>query len=101
MIFTKFGKGTPSKLVQLQDRFLVLDSRSSDKDDYVLYDKNSGILSYNPDESGSKIPIEFAQLKKGTILAYQDPFVVRGMNATGILLGLFGFIVPSNGSRQH
>jgi hypothetical protein len=23
------------------------------------------------------------------------------MNATGILLGHFGFIVPSNGSRQH
>jgi hypothetical protein len=26
---------------------------------------------------------------------------VAAMNATGILLGLFGFIVPSNGGRQH
>jgi Ca2+-binding RTX toxin-like protein len=75
-VFTKIGKGTLSRPVQFQEGLFVLNSWERDKDDYVLYDKNSGVLSYDPDGSGSKIPIEFAQLNKGTILIYQDLFVV-------------------------
>jgi hypothetical protein len=100
MIFTNIGNGTTSKLVQLQERFLVLDSRSSDKDDYVLDDKDSGVLSYDPDGSGSKIPVEFAQLKKGTILAYQDPFVVRGRRARAVSRSSL-VIVPIECSRNR
>jgi Ca2+-binding RTX toxin-like protein len=75
-IFAMLGKGTPTKPIQLQKGFFAIDSQARDKDDYVLYDKASGVLSYDPDASGSKAPVEFAQLKKGTVLAYQDLFVI-------------------------
>lgn len=75
-IFQKLGQATSSKPIQLQEEFFVLGSRAKDKDDYVLYDKTSGVLSYDPDGSGAKAPVEFARLKPGTALTHQDLFVV-------------------------
>jgi Ca2+-binding RTX toxin-like protein len=75
-IFTTLGKGTLTKPAQLQKGFFAIDSQARDTDDYVLYDRKSGVLSYDPDASGSKAPLEFAQLKKGAILTYKDLFVV-------------------------
>jgi Ca2+-binding RTX toxin-like protein len=75
-IFTTLGKGALTKPAQLQKGFFAIDSQARDTDDYVLYDRKSGVLSYDPDASGSKAPLEFAQLKKGTLLTYKDLFIV-------------------------
>jgi hypothetical protein len=75
-IFTTLGMGTLTRPARLQKEFFAIDSQARDTDDYVLYDRKSGVLSYDPDASGSKAPLEFAQLKKGAILTYKDLFVV-------------------------
>jgi 16S rRNA U516 pseudouridylate synthase RsuA-like enzyme len=46
------------------------------KDDYVIYNKKTGVLSYDVDGSGSKAAVEFAQLRKGLALTYKDFFVI-------------------------
>ena len=47
-----------------------------DKDDHVIYNKKTGVLSYDVDGSGSKVAVEFAQLKKGLAMTFKDLFVI-------------------------
>ncbi|MBQ0823835.1 polysaccharide lyase family 7 protein [Microvirga terrae] len=75
-IFSKLGNGTLSQPVPLKEAFFTLGSQAKDRNDYVLYDRTSGVLSYDADAFGSKAPVEFARLKPGTVLTHQDLFVV-------------------------
>jgi len=74
-IFKKLGKGSVTKPGQLNKEFFVT-GKALEKDDYVVYNKKTGILSYDADGSGSKAAVEFAQLKKGLSLTYKDFFVI-------------------------
>jgi Ca2+-binding RTX toxin-like protein len=56
--------------------FFVIGSRPKDKNDHVLYNKKTGILSYDADGSGQGVAIEFAHLKKGLLLTHKDFFVI-------------------------
>ena len=75
-VFTKLGKGTPAKPLKLSKSFFSLD-KTKDKNDYLIYSKKTGYLSYDADGSGSKYkPVEVAQVKKGLALTYNDIFII-------------------------
>jgi serralysin len=75
-IFTKLGKaGSIAKPVTLKKGYFATD-KAKDKDDYLIYNKKSGILSYDVDGSGRGQAVEFAYLKKGLALTYKDFFII-------------------------
>ena len=70
-IFTKLKKtGT------LKKDLFVTGTKANDKDDYIVYNKKAGVLSYDADGSGKGKAIEFAQVKKGLALSHLDIFVI-------------------------
>ena len=71
-VFTKLGK----KAGTLNKDFFVSGTRPKDKKDCLIYNKKTGVLSYDADGSGTKSKaVEFAQLKKNLKLTHND-FVV-------------------------
>ncbi|WP_404291242.1 hypothetical protein ACD578_04480 [Microvirga sp. RSM25] len=74
-IFKKLGSGSASKPKLLSSKFFSLD-KAKDGKDYLIYNKKTGVLSYDADGSGNGQAVEFAQLKKGLALKYNDFFVI-------------------------
>jgi 16S rRNA U516 pseudouridylate synthase RsuA-like enzyme len=60
----------------LNKEFFVTGTKAREKDDYLIYNKKTGVLSYDADGSGSKEAVEFAQLSKNLKLTYKDFFVI-------------------------
>ncbi len=76
-VFTKLGKkGTEDKPAQLNKSFFTIGSKAKDKNDYVVYDKTKGVLSYDADGSGGGKAVEIAKLSKNLKLTYTDFFVI-------------------------
>jgi Ca2+-binding RTX toxin-like protein len=75
-VFRKIGSGNLSSPGDLNKDYFITGSKAREKDDYLIYNKNTGVLSYDADGSGSKNAVEFAQLKKGLSLSYRDVFVI-------------------------
>ena len=75
-VFKKLGSGISSNPKQLNKEFFVTGTKAREKDDYLIYNKKTGVLSYDSDGSGSKEAVEFAQLSKNLKLAYKDFFVI-------------------------
>jgi parallel beta-helix repeat protein len=75
-IFKKLGSGTLSNPTQLDKEFFVTGSKARERDDYLIYNKKTGVLSYDADGSGSREAVEFAQLSKNLKLTYKDFFVI-------------------------
>ncbi|QRM28047.1 right-handed parallel beta-helix repeat-containing protein [Microvirga sp. VF16] len=75
-VFKKLGSGISSNPKQLNKEFFVTGTKAREKDDYLIYNKKTGVLSYDADGSGSKEAVEFAQLSKNLKLAYKDFFVI-------------------------
>ncbi len=75
-VFKKLGKGSADKPVQLKKGFFTIGTEAKDKNDYVIYNKSTGVLSYDADGSESGKAVEFAQVKKGLVLTYKDFFVI-------------------------
>jgi Ca2+-binding RTX toxin-like protein len=71
----KLGKGTASKPVKLNKKFFSID-KAKDGNDYLIYNKKTGLLSLDIDGSGLGKAVEIAVLKKGLKLSYNDFFVV-------------------------
>jgi hypothetical protein len=57
--------GTWDGPIELNGEFFNAGNGPRDENDYVLDDRKIGILSYDPDSSGFRKLVEFAQLKKG------------------------------------
>ena len=72
----KLGKGTPTKPLKLDKGFFILGPKAKDKDDYLVYNNKTGVLSYDADGSGSKAAVAVATLKKGLKMTYADFFVI-------------------------
>jgi Ca2+-binding RTX toxin-like protein len=75
-VFKKLGSGTLSNPTQLDKEFFVTGSKARERDDYLIYNKKTGALSYDADGSGSREAVEFAQLSKNLKLTYKDFFIV-------------------------
>ena len=76
-IFKKLGSGTEAKPKQLSKSFFTIGDKAKDKNDYIIYNDKTGVLSYDADGSGKGKAVEFAQLsKKLTTLSHKDFFVI-------------------------
>ncbi len=71
-VFTKLGKGTEAKPGKMNKFYFVTGDRAKDRNDHLVYDKKTGILSYDSDGSGTKQAVAFAQLAKNLKLTYDD-----------------------------
>lgn len=76
-IFKKLGKaGTELAPAALNKKFFKVGTKAGDKNDYLIYDKKTGILSYDADGSGAKEAIEIAKLSAKLKLSYLDFAIV-------------------------
>ncbi|WP_114945403.1 hypothetical protein [Microvirga calopogonii] len=75
-IFTKLGKkGSVSAPAKLSKGFFALGA-AHDKNDYVVYDKKTGVLSYDKDGSGAAKAVEIAVFSNKPALTAADFFVI-------------------------
>jgi Ca2+-binding RTX toxin-like protein len=74
-VFKKLGKGSEFQPGKLNKAYFEL-GQADDRNDYLLYNKKTGILSYDADGSGSKAAVEFAQLSKNLKLTYKDFYII-------------------------
>lgn len=75
-VFKKLGSGTAANPTELNAEYFVKGSKAQERDDYLIYNKKTGVLSYDADGSGSKQAVEFAQLSKNLNLTFKDFFVI-------------------------
>ena len=76
-VFAKLGKsGSLTKPAALNKAFFKAGDKAKDKNDYLIYDKKTGILSYDSDGSGAKEAIDIARLKKGLTMTAKEFFVI-------------------------
>jgi Ca2+-binding RTX toxin-like protein len=75
-IFTKLGSGSLSSPKKLSSSYFTVGSAAKDKNDYVIYNKSTGVLSYDADGSGSAKAVEVAKLVKGLAMTYSDIYIV-------------------------
>jgi Ca2+-binding RTX toxin-like protein len=64
--------------VRLTNGWLVTgpDTRAWDANDYIIYNKTTGALSYDADGSGAAVPVQFAQLSAGLSLVSGDFLII-------------------------
>jgi len=74
--FKKLGKGSEAAPGKLNKKFFVIGDKAKDADDYLIYNKKTGVLSYDADGNGTGEAVEFAQLKKGLKMTSLDFMVV-------------------------
>ncbi|QRM29003.1 M10 family metallopeptidase C-terminal domain-containing protein [Microvirga sp. VF16] len=76
-VLTKLGKsGSATSPAALKKSFFRVGDKAKDKDDYLIYNKKTGYLSYDVDGSGSKAAVEIALLKKGLVMKSTEFFVI-------------------------
>ncbi|NIX76638.1 calcium-binding protein [Microvirga sp. c23x22] len=75
-VFKKLGKGTVAKPGKLNRAFFTVGDAAKDKNDYLIYNKKTGVLSYDADGSGAGKAVEIAILKKGLAMTAADFFVI-------------------------
>jgi Ca2+-binding RTX toxin-like protein len=75
--FTKFGKkGSIKKPQKLDKDFFKVGTKAQEKDDYLIYNKKTGVLSYDRDGSGNAKAVDIAVLDKKLSLKYTDFYVI-------------------------
>ena len=75
--FTKLGKaGSEAAPAALNKNFLRIGEKAKDKNDYIIYDKKTGILYYDADGSGKKAAVEIAKLSTKLKLTAADFMVI-------------------------
>lgn len=60
----------------LASSFFKIGSAATDSNDFIVYDKAAGLLSYDVDGAGPVEAFAFAQLKAGLALTYKNFFVI-------------------------
>ena len=75
-MFKGIGSGTLTKPGKMKNDFFFAGEEAHDRSDRVIYDKKTGILSYDADGIGSRAAVEIAKLAKGLKLAYADFYVI-------------------------
>ncbi|MDF2688114.1 MAG: hypothetical protein K0Q80_1079, partial [Microvirga sp.] len=76
-VFKKLGKGSLDKPSQLNKNFFTVGTQAKDKNDYLIYNKKTGVLSYDADGSGSKAKaVEFAKIDAGIDLKHSHIYLI-------------------------
>lgn len=76
-VFKKLGKGSPDKPSQLNKNFFTVGAQAKDKNDYLIYNKKTGVLSYDADGAGTKVKaIEFAKIDAGINLKHSHFYLI-------------------------
>jgi Ca2+-binding RTX toxin-like protein len=76
-VFQKIGKGTEDQPGLLNKAYFVIGTKAKDKNDHIIYNMKTGILSYDADGSGSKYKaVEFAKLGKNLAINFGDFLVI-------------------------
>jgi len=76
-VFTKLGqRGSEANPAQLKKGFFVVSSAAKDRDDYLVYDRVKGVLSYDADGSGWGKAVEIATLTQNLAMTYRDFFII-------------------------
>jgi serralysin len=76
-VFAKLGsKGSIGAPEKLNKGYFTIGAKAKDRNDYVIYNNKTGVLSYDADGSGKDAALGFAQLNKGLALTFKDFFVV-------------------------
>ncbi|WP_170285020.1 right-handed parallel beta-helix repeat-containing protein [Microvirga aerophila] len=74
-LFMSKLKGSDQGSVKLAKKYFSLDY-AKDGSDYIIYNKSTGVLSYDVDGSGEKAGVDIAVLRKGLNMSHHDFFVV-------------------------
>jgi Ca2+-binding RTX toxin-like protein len=72
----KLGKGSAAKPGKLNKKVFKVADKAKDGNDYLVYNKKTGVLSYDEDGSGAKAAVQIAKLSKGLKLTADDFFVI-------------------------
>ena len=75
-IFKKLGKGSEANPGKLNKAFFKVADKAKDSNDYLIYNKKTGILYYDSDGSGGAQQVEIAKLSKNLKLTDKDFFVI-------------------------
>jgi Ca2+-binding RTX toxin-like protein len=71
-VFKKLGKAGA-----LKKAFFTIGEKAKDGNDYLIYSKKTGVLSYDADGSGTKYdPVEIAKLSKNLKMTYKEFFII-------------------------
>ncbi|MDF2812770.1 MAG: hypothetical protein K0S56_3801, partial [Microvirga sp.] len=76
VVFKKLGKGAPATPAKLNKKFFTVGTEAKDANDYVIYNKKNGVLSYDADGTGSGRAVEIALLKKNLKITAAEFFVI-------------------------
>jgi hypothetical protein len=71
-IFTRLGAGTHT----FNAAFFRAGVKALDANDYIIYNRANGLLSYDVDGNGAHAPIAFALLGNKPVIAYNDFLVI-------------------------
>ena len=70
------ARGARSKIGKLNKSYFEVGAKADDSNDYVIYNKKTGVLYYNSDGSGKTKAVEIAQLKKNLKMTYHDFLII-------------------------
>ena len=75
-VFKKLGKGSEFIPKKTSKSFFTIGDKAKDSNDYIIYNKDKGILYYDADGSGTGAAVQFAAINKKLKMTYNDFFVV-------------------------
>jgi Ca2+-binding RTX toxin-like protein len=76
-IFKTIGRGSASKPGKLNKAFFKISDKAKDANDYILYNRKTGFLSFDQDGNGTKYKaIEFAKLDANLKLTAADFMII-------------------------
>ena len=75
-IFKKLGKGTEANPGKLKKAYFEVGNKADDRNDYLIYNKKTGVLYYDADGSGGAKQVEIAKLSKNLKLSEKDFFII-------------------------
>jgi Ca2+-binding RTX toxin-like protein len=72
----KLGSGSVSKPGKLKAAFFKVADKAKDGNDHLVYNRKTGVLSYDEDGSGTKAAVAIAKLSNKASLTKNDFFVI-------------------------
>jgi Ca2+-binding RTX toxin-like protein len=69
-------KGTPDKPFKLAKAFFTIGSHATDQNDHLVYNRKTGVLSYDKDGSGKAAAVEIAKFSNKASISEKDFFII-------------------------